>query len=88
MKSGYKLAAALLWFTQLGLSVVSPLFIFIFGSVWLRDKTGAGDWLVAVGVALGVIGAIGGLISSLKSMARLSGSGKKQENKDSFNEHE
>ena len=81
MKSGYKLAAALLWFTPLGLSVV-------FGSVWLRDKTGAGEWLVAVGVALGVIGAIGGLISSLKSMARLSGSGKKQENKDSFNEHE
>ncbi len=88
MKSGYKLAAALLWFTQLGLSVVSPLLLFIFGSVWLREKTGAGDWMIAAGVVLGVIGAIGGLISSLKSMARLSGSMKKQEKKDSFNEHE
>ena len=70
----------------LGLSSVEQKMAIYMGRICLGQESMA--TLVAGGVALGVIGAIGGLVSSLKSMARLSGSGKKQENKDSFNEHE
>lgn len=88
MKSGFRLAAALLWLTQLGLSVVCPLLLFILGSVWLRDHFGWGQWIVAVGIILGAVGAAGGLISSLRSIERLSADGKKNEKKDYFNDHD
>ena len=34
----------LTWFTQLGLSVVTPLVVFLLGAVWLRERFGLGGW--------------------------------------------
>lgn len=88
MKSGFNLARALVWLTQLGISVAAPPVIFIMGAVWLRDSFGVGGWIVALGVTLGVIGAVGGLVSSLKTMARIGGEeDRKDDSPAGFNDH-
>ena len=58
----------IMWLTQLGMSVAAPLVIFILASVWLKNHTGIGGWVVVVGVFLGVAGAVSGLWRSLKAM--------------------
>lgn len=74
----------LVWITELGLSVASPLVIFIVGAVWLRDTFSLDAWVIAVGAVIGVIGAAGGLINTLR---RMKGKDKKKEDKTQFNEH-
>ena len=61
----------LTWLTQLGLSVALPLAGFILLALWLRNQFGWGDWVLWVGVILGLVSAIDGLRQSLKMLARL-----------------
>ena len=78
----------LVWLTQLGLSVIVPLGGLIWLSVWLRNDCGWGEWVVIVGVLLGVILAIDGLRTSIKAMDRMSKEKKKDPPTVSFNDHE
>lgn len=78
----------LVWLTQLGFSVAFPLAGFILLAVWLRNSLGWGDWVIWVGLVLGLSGAVNGLRHSLKAMELLS----RNEKDDtpppvSFNEH-
>ena len=78
----------LIWLTQLGLSVVVPLGGFILLALWLRQSFGGGDWVIIVGVLLGVVCAVDGLRTSLKAMERMSKDKKEeQEPPVSFNDH-
>ena len=61
------------WLTQLGLSVALPLVGFIFLAVWLRSQFGWGEWVLWVGIVLGLVSAIDGLRQSLKMLIRLTG---------------
>ena len=47
----------LVWLTQLGLSIVCPLLLCLLGAVWLRDRFGFGNWVIFLGIALGLSGA-------------------------------
>lgn len=79
----------LTWVTQLGLSVALPLAGFIFLALWLRSQFGWGNWVIWVGVALGLVSALDGLVQSLKILSRLSK--KKQDDTPppvSFNDHD
>lgn len=88
MKSGFSLARCLVWLTQFGFSVVSPLVICIFGAIWLSNHFGIGKWIIAVGIIAGIGGAVSGLMSSLKTMERLSkADDKKDEGTVYFNDH-
>lgn len=62
----------LIWLTQLGLSVFSPLAGCVLLAVWLHNGCGWGEWVIWVGAALGLLLAIDGLRNSLKLMTRLS----------------
>lgn len=79
----------LVWLTQLGLSVALPPAGFILLAVWLRDRFGWGDWVLWVGIVLGLICAADGLRSSLKAMSRMT---KDKQQKDPppvfYNDHE
>lgn len=76
------------WLTQLGLSVALPLAGFIFLALWLRSQFGWGEWVLWVGIVLGLVSAIDGLRQSLKVLAQLS----KKDGEDtppvSFNDHD
>lgn len=80
----------LVWLTQLGLSVAVPPLCSIWLAVWLHNSKGWGQWVIWVGIALGVFCAIDGLRVSLLAMERLhKNQDREQESAPvSFNDHE
>ena len=48
----------LVWMTQLGLSTALPLAGFVFLALWLRNTFSLGNWVLWVGIIIGVIAAI------------------------------
>lgn len=78
----------IVWLTQLGFSIISPLVFYILLAVWLRNKYSLGVWVLIVGICLGILGAFDGLRHSLKAMERLSRQSPDEEPPPtSFNEH-
>lgn len=71
MKGYVKTLRYLVWLTQLGFSVAIPLVGFILLGVWLHNSKGWGGWTVPVGIALGLLGAAGGLRNSLKLLNQM-----------------
>ena len=78
----------LVWLTQLGLSVAVPLAGFIFLGIWLHNSCAWGQWIVWVGVILGVTTAADGLRQSIKAMERMSRENEKADPPVSFNDHD
>lgn len=79
----------LVWLTQLGLSVALPMAGFILLAQWLKNSCGWGQWVLWVGIAVGLICAIDGLRISLKALSQLS-KDKKEDSPPpvSFNDHD
>ena len=61
----------LVWLTQLGLSVALPLAGFTWLGVWLRGRCALGNWVVVVGLVIGLICAVDGFRSSLRIMEQM-----------------
>lgn len=76
----------LVWLTQLGMSIVSPLLVFTLGSVWLQNHFFLGKWIVILGVFLGLSGSISAGVSFARHTKHLDSS-KKDPPPVSFNEH-
>ncbi len=76
----------LVWLTQLGMSVISPLLVFTLGSVWLQNHFSLGKWVVIVGVLLGLSGSVSAGVSFARHTKNMDSSGKDQPPV-SFNEH-
>ena len=86
MQSKFKFMQGLVWVTQVGLSILCPLLLFILGAVWLQRKFALGGWVIAVGIALGLLGAAGATVNTFRMLHRLP-----DENKDKpvgFNDHD
>ena len=86
MRSGFKVLSVLVWVTQLGLSVAGPPVLFILLGSWLRGSCGWGGWITVVCIGLGVMGAIGGLVSSFQTLHRMAN--REAEPPQGFNEHD
>lgn len=82
-----KVWTLLTWLTQLGLSIAAPLAGFIFLALWLRNQFELGDWVLWVGIVLGLVSALDGLRTSLKALARLTKSETKDTKIVSFHDH-
>lgn len=78
----------LVWLSQLGISVAVPPAGMILLAVWLRNQFSLGNWVIPVGVVLGVIFAIDGLRVSLKAMEKMSKDRQKEPPPVSFNDHD
>ncbi len=78
----------LVWLTQLGLSVAAPLTGFLLLALWLRNSLGWGNWVIWVGLVLGLMTAVSGFRNSLKFMDRSAADKKKPSDPPvSFNDH-
>ena len=40
--------------SQLAISMLTPVFMMIFLCIWLKNKFGFGDWIIIVGILLGI----------------------------------
>jgi hypothetical protein len=78
----------LTWLTQLGLSTAVPLAGFILLAVWLKNRFGLGNWVLFLGIGLGVFSAIDGFYKSLKALENLTKEKKKDKPPISFSEHD
>lgn len=78
----------LTWLTQLGLSTAVPLAGFVLLAVWLKNRFGLGNWVLFVGIGLGVVSAIDGFYKSLKALENLTKEKKKDKPPISFSEHD
>lgn len=71
MRGMVKVVSYLVWLTQLGLSVAVPLVGFVLLAVWLHKSRGWGGWVLIPGIALGLLGAAGGLYNGFKTLNRM-----------------
>ena len=81
-------ARMLVWITQLGLSVATPLAGFILLGLWLQHRFSMGKWVVILGCVIGMISAVDGLRSTLKTMAQMDRKDHPEEKTLSFNSHD
>lgn len=72
----------LVWFTQLGISVAVPLGGCIWLSVWLHQRFQLGIWIIILGSAVGLYGAINGLRTSIKTMEQMADQKKQEQRKE------
>jgi len=77
-------------FSQLGLSVVTPLVLFIWGAVYLHRRFELGGWIVIIGVILGLYSAVHGFINIAQAMRREADAADREQDKPpvSFNDHD
>lgn len=88
MRSTMKVLRSLVWVTQLGLSVVTPIVAFVLLAVWLHNRFSWGTWVIWVGVILGIVGTVGALRNSLRAIHHLDDHDKQDPPPCSFNDHD
>ena len=54
MKPMMELVRGLAWFTQLGISLVVPVLLFVGGAAWLQQRFGAPGWIMVPAFVLGL----------------------------------
>ena len=80
----------LIWLTEFGLSTVAPLVGFVLLAVWLKNRFALGNWVLFVGIGLGVVQAFTGLRASLRTLRKLSRNDRQEREEQAlfFNDHD
>ena len=58
--------------TQFGISTITPMLLCIFVALWLKSRFGLGDWVVLVGVLMGVGSGFMSMMKMIRQMSELS----------------
>ena len=81
----------LVWLTQLGLSVATPMGIFTLLGLWLKNRFQLGAWVIVVFCVIGLVCAADSFRHTLRAMELMAASGRKKQNDPppvSFNDHD
>jgi len=57
MKETARLISRLGNITGFGISLVTPVFLLVLGAMWLQNRFGIGDWIMAAAILCGLISA-------------------------------
>lgn len=57
LKDTARLVTRLSQITGFGLSLVTPVFLLVWGAMWLQERFGVGDWIMAAAIVCGLISA-------------------------------
>ena len=80
----FRLWRDITWLTQLGVSMVAPLFLCIWAAWQLQVRLSFGPWVMVAGILLG----LGGAAGSVWTFARMAlNRAKREQAPPSFNDH-
>jgi len=57
LKSTAQLVGRLSHVTGFGISLITPIFLLVWGAMWLQERFGVGDWIMVVAIVSGLISA-------------------------------
>lgn len=60
----------LIWITQFGFSVISPILLYLGLAVWLRNRFGLGVWILVILGIIGISAAVRSAAICLRHMCR------------------
>ena len=69
-KGNWSVLRYLIYFSQVGITVITPPMLCCFGAIWLRRRLGWGNGIVIVGILLGIAVAACGLRDFLRFTER------------------
>lgn len=75
--------SALAMISQFGIGVLTPMLLCIFAALWLKNRFGLGDYVVLIGILLG-IGS--GFVSMMKMIRQMGDMSKEEDGDESGNE--
>ena len=75
--------SALTMISQFGISTIAPMLLCIFAAIWLKNRFGLGDYVVLIGIILGIGSGFMSMIKMIRQMSELS---KKEDEDESRNE--
>ena len=86
-KPTIKALQGLVWLTQLGFSLVFPPLCLIWLAIWLQHRFSLGDWVLIVGILLGLCGSVGTALTFYRTMTQKARKDQKKR-PTGFNSHE
>lgn len=87
MQPKFKFLNHLMWISQLGFSILTPLVLCIGIAYWLQNKFNLGAWIMVLGIVLG-LGAAASAAWSFSRIVSRQAEKKKKDETISFNSHE
>ena len=85
LKPYLRVLRALTLFAQLGVSLAAPPFVCILAARWIMTRYGLDRWVMAIGILLGVGGAIYSLARCIRQMLAIDDAAEQPPT--SFNDH-
>lgn len=82
-----KLLKNLVWLSQLGLSILAPPLLCVWGCSWLQTRFGIGSWLMVVGLILGLGASVSSALHFYAVVRKQAEAGKKDKPQ-SYNKHD
>ena len=61
-KGFYRALRNLVYLTQLGLNLIVPMLLCVWGSTWLKNQFALGNWVVLVGILVGLLASVTNVI--------------------------
>lgn len=78
----------LVWITQFGLSILSPILLYLGLGFWLRSRFGLGLWILVILGAVGIVSSIRSAQTCIRIMCKAAdAAGDQKEPPVAFNNH-
>lgn len=74
--------SALTMVSQFGIGTITPMLLCIFAALWLKNRFGLGDYVVLIGIILGIGSGFMSMMKMIRQMSKLSKKEDEDESRD------